>query len=169
MHWRRKWQPTPVFLPGESQGRGSLVGYHLWGHTVRHDWSNLAAAAALCRGENRKCQSVAGEAVYEETLQWGKIVQGVNFCYGVQCKAALSQIRSFVCLPNAFLVCFEVAPDIEIFIKILNKWSLQNNTNLQNGIIIRWGIGGDQGIELSLKLGVRMSLAVRAEDRMLSM
>ena len=33
MHWRRKWQPTPVFLPGESQGWGSLVGYHLWGHT----------------------------------------------------------------------------------------------------------------------------------------
>ena len=31
MHWRRKWQPTPVFLPGESQGRGSLVGCHLWG------------------------------------------------------------------------------------------------------------------------------------------
>ena len=30
MHWRRKWQPTPVFLPGESQGRGSLVGYRLW-------------------------------------------------------------------------------------------------------------------------------------------
>ena len=26
MHWRRKWQPTQVFLPGESQGRGSLVG-----------------------------------------------------------------------------------------------------------------------------------------------
>ena len=33
MHWRRKWQPTPVFLPGESQGRGSLVGRHLWGRT----------------------------------------------------------------------------------------------------------------------------------------
>ena len=33
MHWRRKWQPTPVFLPGESQGLGSLVGYCLWGHT----------------------------------------------------------------------------------------------------------------------------------------
>ena len=30
MHWRRKWQPTPVFLPGESQGRGSLVGCCLW-------------------------------------------------------------------------------------------------------------------------------------------
>jgi len=33
LHWRRKWQPTPVFLPGESQGRGSLVGCCLWGRT----------------------------------------------------------------------------------------------------------------------------------------
>ena len=33
LHWRRKWQPTPVFLPGESQGRGSLVGCGLWGCT----------------------------------------------------------------------------------------------------------------------------------------
>ena len=33
MHWRRKRQPTPVFLPGESRGRGSLVGCHLWGCT----------------------------------------------------------------------------------------------------------------------------------------
>ena len=33
MNWRRKWQPTPVFLPGESQGQGSLVGCHLWGCT----------------------------------------------------------------------------------------------------------------------------------------
>ena len=32
-HWRRKWQPTPVFLPGESQGCGSLVGCRLWGCT----------------------------------------------------------------------------------------------------------------------------------------
>ena len=33
MHWRRKWQPTPVFLPGESQGPGSLVCCYLWHHT----------------------------------------------------------------------------------------------------------------------------------------
>ena len=33
LHWRRKWQPTPVFLPGESQGQGSLVGHHLWDRT----------------------------------------------------------------------------------------------------------------------------------------
>ena len=33
MHWRRKWQPTPVFLLGEFQRRGSLVGCRLWGRT----------------------------------------------------------------------------------------------------------------------------------------
>ena len=33
MHWRRKWQPNPVFLPGESQGQGSLVGCHVRGGT----------------------------------------------------------------------------------------------------------------------------------------
>ena len=33
LHWRQKWQPTPVFLPGVSQGRGSLVGRRLWGRT----------------------------------------------------------------------------------------------------------------------------------------
>ena len=33
MHWQKKWQPTPVFLPGESQGWGSLVGFRLWDRT----------------------------------------------------------------------------------------------------------------------------------------
>ena len=33
--WRRKWQPTPVFLPGESHGRRSLVGYSPWGRKSR--------------------------------------------------------------------------------------------------------------------------------------
>ena len=31
-HWRRKWQPTPVFVPGESRGQRSLVVYSPWGH-----------------------------------------------------------------------------------------------------------------------------------------
>ena len=33
MQWGRKWQPTPVVLPGESQGQRSLVGCRLWGRT----------------------------------------------------------------------------------------------------------------------------------------
>ena len=69
MHWGRKWQATPVFLPGESQGQGSLVGCRLWGRTesdtteatqqqqqqVGHNFSskeqasfNLKAAVMIC-------------------------------------------------------------------------------------------------------------------------
>ena len=33
MHWRRRWRPTPVFLPGESQGWRGLVGCRIWGRT----------------------------------------------------------------------------------------------------------------------------------------
>ena len=40
LHWRRKWQPTPMFLPGESQGWGSLA---MGLHRVGHDWNDLAA------------------------------------------------------------------------------------------------------------------------------
>ena len=41
MHWRRKWQPTPVFLPGESQGQGSLVSCRLWVYGVAQSWTRL--------------------------------------------------------------------------------------------------------------------------------
>ena len=50
-HWRRNWQPTPVFLPGESQGQQSLVGCSLWGRTESDttDWSDLAAAVLVAQ------------------------------------------------------------------------------------------------------------------------
>ena len=52
MHCRRKWQPTPVFLPGQSQGRGSLVGCCLWGRTESDTTeAHLAAAAAMTGSE----------------------------------------------------------------------------------------------------------------------
>ena len=69
MHWRRKWQPISVFLPGESQGWGSQVGCRLWGGTVGHDWSDLAAAAATL-----ECLVFKGE---ESTWQCGRPPPGV--------------------------------------------------------------------------------------------
>ena len=44
MHWRRKWQPTPVFLPGESQGQGSLVAavYGVTQSRTRMKWLSIA-------------------------------------------------------------------------------------------------------------------------------
>ena len=46
MHWRRKWQPTPMFLPGESQGWGTWWLPSLESHRVGHDLSDLAVAVA---------------------------------------------------------------------------------------------------------------------------
>ena len=54
-HWRRPWQPTPVFSPGESQGRGEPGGLPSMGsHRVRHDGSDLTAAAAAATGSPQK-------------------------------------------------------------------------------------------------------------------
>ena len=87
MHWRRKWQPTPVFLPGESQGWGSLVAavcgvqssvlawripgtgepgglLSMGSHRVGHDWSNSAAAAAATCDWNLAFSSVMNAMMF---------------------------------------------------------------------------------------------------------
>ena len=46
LHWRRKWQPTPMFLPGESQGRWSLVGCRLWGRTGLDTTERLSSSSS---------------------------------------------------------------------------------------------------------------------------
>ena len=54
MHCRRKWQPTPVFLPGESQGQGSLVGCRLWGRTESDTTERLSnSGSARSQGQNK--------------------------------------------------------------------------------------------------------------------
>ena len=41
--WRRKWQPTPVFSPGESHGQRSLAAFSPWGPRIGHDWATEQA------------------------------------------------------------------------------------------------------------------------------
>ena len=57
--WRRAWQPTPVFLPGESHGQRSLVGYHPRGHRVGHNWATntFPFIARLGRQVREPCPS----------------------------------------------------------------------------------------------------------------
>ena len=50
MPWRRKWQATPVFLPGESHGQRRLVGDSLWGRRVRHDRAQAYQMANTSQG-----------------------------------------------------------------------------------------------------------------------
>ena len=67
MDWRRKWQPTPAFLLGESQGRRSLVGCHLWGCT----------------------ELDTSEATYQQYFLWASLV--------VQCKKKKKFYRQCRC------------------------------------------------------------------------
>ena len=54
MHWRKKWQPTPLFLPGESQGRGSLVGCLLWGWQRRTRPKRLSSSSSSSNNNQMK-------------------------------------------------------------------------------------------------------------------
>ena len=66
MHWRRQWQPTPVFLPGESQGQRSPGGLpSMWSHRIGHDWSDLAAT--------QQQQQQQGIWVWAQTLRVYKV------------------------------------------------------------------------------------------------
>ena len=77
MNWRRKWQPTPVFLPGESRGRGSLMGCRLWGR-IESDTTEacLSSSSSSTMGETR-VQSLGWEdslekemAIHSSTIAW---------------------------------------------------------------------------------------------------
>ena len=72
MHWRRKWQPTPVFLPGESQGRGSLVGCCLWGVAQSQTRLNrLSSSIFLQNGDGQCVESNIGASTEETDEQEG--------------------------------------------------------------------------------------------------
>ena len=91
--WRRKWQPTPVFLPGKPHGQRSLTGYRPWG-SKRHNWATkpplnesvFASRLDLGRHERRTwvqdINTIPGSRILgqNETRQWGKTMWGyVNY------------------------------------------------------------------------------------------
>ena len=61
MPWRRKWQPTPVLLPGKFHGKGSLVSYSPWGRRVGHNWAT-------------SLQELFGILCLSYTLNWQNVV-----------------------------------------------------------------------------------------------
>ena len=69
IHWRRKWQPTPVFLPGESQGWRSLVGCHLWGGTELHT-TNATQQQEQQQLALMMCQHLFMQMVTKNFLKW---------------------------------------------------------------------------------------------------
>ena len=83
MHWRRKWQPTPVFLPGESQGRESLMGCRLWGCT-ESDMTEATAAAAAAAAAAAKLNTFIHRKVnfwtYKNSGGIGNLTLYIYFC-----------------------------------------------------------------------------------------
>ena len=58
MPWSRKWQPTPVFLPGKSHGERSPVGYSLWGPKESDNWAHNMSLKPCCPECDPYTQSV---------------------------------------------------------------------------------------------------------------
>ena len=94
--WRRAWQPTPVFLPGESPWTGEPGGLQFTGlRSVRHDWSNLAqhryfvvltALSVICKDNDTYIQKfpefyLKWEVVKESDVTWmlAVIIYWLNF------------------------------------------------------------------------------------------
>ena len=73
MHWRRKWQPTPVFLPGESRGWRSLVGCCLWGCT---SWTRLKQLSSSSSSRNGHAHT----AMFKTDNQPGPAIQHRELC-----------------------------------------------------------------------------------------
>ena len=94
MRWRRKWQPTPVFLPGESQGRGSLVAaiYGVTQSRTRLKW--------LSSSSSSKASQVKPPQGFVVTL-WGQLrmvnalflLKCYSFC-NVHCGSAESEVMN---------------------------------------------------------------------------
>ena len=60
--WRRKWQPTPIFLPGESHGQSSLVGYHKESDVTEH--------AHIKKNRHLKLMNLALFHIWEDARVW---------------------------------------------------------------------------------------------------
>ena len=96
MHWRRKWQPTPVFLPGESQGREPGGLSSMGSHRVGHDWSDLAVAAVAWGLKPRQSTSYREKKQNQKEKKNGnkKTKCSKNTCYYSICLASVISASS---------------------------------------------------------------------------
>ena len=87
--WRMKWQPTPVFLPGESHGRRSLVGYSPRGQRVGHDWVTSLSLSRSSSGSSPFRRWRWAKLKDEEWELWRKgcFEDGFNFAHYHLCTA----------------------------------------------------------------------------------
>ena len=86
--WKRAWQPTLVFLPGEFHGQRSLVGYSPWGHWVGHNWATSLSLWRIGEGNGNPLQCSCLENHRDGGAWWAAI-------YGVtQSRTQLNRLSS---------------------------------------------------------------------------
>ena len=96
MHWRRKWKPTPMFLPGESHGQRSLAGYSPWDQTWLTNIFIYTTAQSLVRPHRRQPTRLPHP--------WGS--PGKNT--GVGCHSLLQRIFPIQGLKLGLLYCRQI-------------------------------------------------------------
>ena len=113
-HWRRKWQPTPVFLPGESQGLGSLLGCRLRGrtesdttevtslHFVRYPQVTPHFLRSLL--QRHLLSEVFFFTLYMPTLTWYSVVPNYSIIH--------SNYNHFICIGMLILFFFSCSLNI---------------------------------------------------------
>ena len=100
--WRRKRQPTPVFLPAKSHGQRSLVGYSPWGHMTWHDMTEQLHFHFLWNAK-RTNQSILKEINPEHSLEglmlklklqcFGHLMQRVNSLEKIESKRCWERLK----------------------------------------------------------------------------
>ena len=112
MHWRRKWQPTPVFLPGESQGQGSLVGCLLWGRTQSDTTEATQQQQQQCF---MRAVVVVSHSVVSHSLQpmdWVAVSPSPGVCSD-SIESVMPSIYPILCRP--LLLLPSIFPSIRVF------------------------------------------------------
>ena len=94
--WRRAWQPTPIFLPRESQEQRSLAGDRPCGCRVRHDWSDLLCKQTL-KGRVGKVRWVAVVSFFVKLVTWDIKMNGWDIHWG---RRVLGNISWFLSQPH---------------------------------------------------------------------
>ena len=72
--WRRKWQPTPVFLPEKSHGQRSLAGYSPWGHQKSEPTERLTLSLFMWNTFQEECWLLQSFTVLRQEFFWIKTV-----------------------------------------------------------------------------------------------
>ena len=118
MRWRRKWQPIPVFLPGESQGQRSLVGCHLWGlrkteslsESERLKWHSSSSSSWIANGKRSDSTLVAIPAESQwprreevvAVFSWGT---DSPVCYAFHSSYSFPNTQAIYCSPAEVICC----------------------------------------------------------------